>query len=202
MSQKGKSVERGQAITFRVPSDTPDYLLKQLSKLKEKEKRNFSSKVAEFVLKGVGEDLAKDRETITIPMPRQLTKSQRSWLKHEHSEALLGTILYQLLADPVRATALLTSLNSSTIDIEEALDLQEKLPASFDRVEPGEKGYEQETGQDEDSSEFNDDLDDLESFDMEKAMNDLQESRSAQDEDEGDEEEDDLLGGFLTKMNK
>ncbi len=201
MSQKGKGVERGQAITFRVPSDTPDYLLKQLSRLKEKEKRNFSSKIAEFVLKGIGEDLAKDRETITIPMPRQLTKSQRSWLKHEHSEALLGTILYQLLADPVRATALLTSLNSSTIDIDEALDLQEKMPVSFEKEGNTGEGEQPEPDFDSDSTDASDDLDDLESFDIEKAMNDLHESRTEQD-DEDNEAEEDLLGGFLSKMNK
>ena len=45
-------IKRGQAITFRVPSDTSDYTLAKLQKLKEIEKRNFSSKIAEFVLDG------------------------------------------------------------------------------------------------------------------------------------------------------
>lgn len=127
MTKKG--IERGQSITFRVPSDTPDYLLKQLSKLKETERRNFSSTIASFVLKGVNETYAKERETITIPLPKKLTKEQKSWLKHEHSEALIGTILYHLLSDPMRATTLLASLNSNTNDIDEALYLQEEAVA-------------------------------------------------------------------------
>ena len=63
-------IQRGQAITFRLPSDTPDHILKQMQKLKETERRNFSSKIAEFVLEGVSTSLSKDRETITIPMPK------------------------------------------------------------------------------------------------------------------------------------
>ena len=43
-------IKRGQAITFRIPSNTPDYMLLQLQKLKETEKRNFSSKIAQFVI--------------------------------------------------------------------------------------------------------------------------------------------------------
>ncbi len=46
-------IKRGQTISFRVPSDTPDHLLKQLQRLKETERRNFSSKVAEIVLEGI-----------------------------------------------------------------------------------------------------------------------------------------------------
>lgn len=122
------SIERGQSITFRVPSDTPDYLLKQLQHLKETERRNFSSKVASFVLKGVNESFAKEKETVTIPLPKQLTKEQKSWLKHEHSEALIGSILYHLLNDPMRATSLLAALNSNTNNIDEALYLQEEPP--------------------------------------------------------------------------
>lgn len=126
MRERTKAIERGQSITFRVPSDTPDYLLKQLQALKETERRNFSSKIAEFVLKGVNETYAKKRETVTIPLPKALTKEQKNWLKHEHSEALLGTILYQLLSDPVRATSLLASMNSGAPTIDEALYLQEE----------------------------------------------------------------------------
>lgn len=91
MSKASSSeIKRGQSISFRVPSDTPDHILKHLQKLKETEKRNFSSKMAEFVMQGVSSAQSKDRETITIPLPKGLSKVQRDWLKHEHSEALLG----------------------------------------------------------------------------------------------------------------
>ena len=126
--KKGSSneVKRGQTISFRIPSDTPDHILKQLQRLKEEERRNFSSKIAEFVLEGVNNSRSRDRELISIPLPKNLSKAQRDWLKHEHSEALIGRILYQLILDPVRSTALLASLNSNSLDIDEALYLQEE----------------------------------------------------------------------------
>ena len=120
-------VTRGQTISFRIPSDTPDHILKQIQRLKETERRNFSSKIAEFVIQGVNHSYTREREMITIPLPKQLSKAQRDWLKHEHSEALLGSIFYQLISDPVRATALLASLNSNSLDIDEALYLQEEV---------------------------------------------------------------------------
>ena len=52
-------VTRGQTISFRIPSDTPDHILKQLQRLKETERRNFSSKIAEFVIEGVSQFLCK-----------------------------------------------------------------------------------------------------------------------------------------------
>ena len=114
-------IKRGQTISFRVPSDTPDHLLKQLQRLKETERRNFSSKIAEIALEGINNTRSSDRLLVTIPLPKSLDKAQRNWLKHEHSEALIGTIVYNLISDPIRATSLLASLNSNSLDIDEAL---------------------------------------------------------------------------------
>ena len=61
---------RGQTISFRIPSDTPDHILKQLQRLKETERRNFSSKIAEFVMEGVNSSYAREREMISIPLPK------------------------------------------------------------------------------------------------------------------------------------
>ena len=119
-------IKRGQTISFRVPSDTPDHLLKQLQRLKETERRNFSSKIAEIVLEGINNTRSGDRVLVTIPLPKSLNKAQRNWLKHEHSEALIGTIVYNLISDPIRATSLMASLNSNSLDIDEALYLQEE----------------------------------------------------------------------------
>lgn len=176
MPETKKSIERGQSITFRVPSDTPDYLLKQLQNLKETERRNFSSEIAQYVLRGVNETFSRERESLTIPLPKQLTKEQKSWLKHEHSEALIGTILYQLLQDPVRATSLLASLNSNSHDIDETLYLQEE--AATTPVQ----------GNDDDISLDGVNLDDMEEL----------------QEPEGKEEpaDDDPLADFFSKMNK
>ena len=60
-------IKRGQTISFRVPSDTPDHLLKQLQRLKETERRNFSSKIAEIVLEGINNTRSGDRVLVTIP---------------------------------------------------------------------------------------------------------------------------------------
>ncbi|WP_449620995.1 hypothetical protein [Robertmurraya sp. Marseille-Q9965] len=195
-SSNSNEIKRGQAISFRVPSDTPDHLLRHLQKLKEAERRNFSSKIAEFVLRGVGQSFSKERETITVPLPHKLSKSQRDWLKHEHSEALLGTILYQLLTDPVRATALLASLNSSSLDINEALYLQEEDSFMEEASVAGD--YLQAI---EETAVSEDMVDDLDSFDWDNATK----NQSGTEEEEQIDEEndlDDLLGDFLNAMNK
>ncbi|WP_099159214.1 hypothetical protein [Virgibacillus ndiopensis] len=193
MGDTKKSIERGQSITFRVPSDTPDYLIKQLQKLKETERRNFSSQIAQFVLKGVNETFAKERETITIPLPKQLTKEQKSWLKHEHSEALIGSILYQLLNDPMRATTLLAALNSNSSNIDEALYLQENmdLSAAAEAEDLVERQIEDSTSEET--------LDDLGDVSMDSLQGMLDEDSS---EEANDEEDDNPLGDFFSRMNQ
>ncbi|WP_347548237.1 hypothetical protein ABFG93_11830 [Pseudalkalibacillus hwajinpoensis] len=180
-------IQRGQAITFRLPSDTPDHILKQLQRLKEEEKRNFSSRIAEYVLDGVTQTIRRDNDAITVPLPKGLSKAQRDWLKHEHSEALLGNIVYQILSDPLRAASLLASFNSNSIDIDQALYLQESTGNAVyrDMPEPVEEPL------------LTSD-DDLMNFDWDQAK---QEQSSAVEE-EKEESVDDLLGGFLDKMNK
>jgi hypothetical protein len=197
MDKKGMTnIQRGQAITFRLPSDTPDHILKQLQRLKETEKRNFSSKIAEFAIEGVGNTLAKEKETVTIPLPKHLSKEQRNWLKHSHSEAMLGTIVYQLLADPVRAAAILATLNSKALDIDEALYLQEEFQDKLEPAQVEEVPNAVETKPDT----FEDNLMD---FDWETALQEQASSTDNSDSDDEEEEDaDDLLGGFLANMNK
>lgn len=191
-------IKRGQALSFRVPSDTPDHILRHLQKLKETERRNFSSKIAEFVMQGVGSSSSRERETITIPLPRNLSKSQRDWIKHEHSEALLGNIVYHLLTDPIRATALLASLNSKSTEIDEALYLQEEtVYPTFEAIQDNSSiAAAEETASSTESDPFEDDLD---SFSWEP-MNQNEDSEESAEEPE--EDLDDLLGDFLAKMNK
>ena len=191
-------VKRGQALSFRVPSDTPDHILKHLQKLKETERRNFSSKIAEYVMQGVSASHAKERETVTIPLPKKLTKAQRDWLKHEHSEALLGSIIYQLISDPVRSTSLLAALNSNSLDIEEALYLQEEV------LQPNVPSFGDTSYQEMAASLPDPDLDDIEddlsSFDWESAKEKQPSLEKVNNEEENDVEA--LLGGFLANMNK
>ena len=188
-------IKRGQALSFRIPSDTPDHILKQLQKIKETERRNFSSKIASFVMEGVSQSFSREKETVTIPLPKGLTKAQRDWLKHEHSEALLGSILYQLISDPVRSTALLASLNSKAVDIDEALYLQETT--AFPAPEPlsfSESPFEEEIAAGIDLAD--DDLDEFAFETIDQAMS------PSDDDEERDLDVDDLLGGFLASMNK
>jgi hypothetical protein len=185
--KKANEIQRGQTISFRVPSDIPDHLLKHLQKLKETERRNFASKMADFVVQGLGNSVSKERETITIPLPHRLSKSQKDWLKHEHSEALLGSILYHLLTDPVRSTTLLASLNSNALDINEALYLQEE--------EPVEEIYHEAM---EETAAASDQLDDdLDLLDWESVSPVYEEEK-----EETEPNLDNLLGDFLAKMNK
>lgn len=190
MEKRKTELQRGQSISFRIPSDTPDHLLKQLQKLKETERRNFSSTIADFVLQGVSRSQSAERETVTIPLPQKLSKLQRDWLKHEHSEALLGSILYQLIHDPVRATALLAGLNSHSSNIDEALYLQEQqTPVPEETAPPDSPAAEESAGESED------DIDSISWEDIEGLA----------PEDSGPEEEEeleDLLGSFLDRMNK
>ena len=190
-------IKRGQALSFRIPSDTPDHILRHLQKLKETERRNFSSKIADFVLQGVGNSYSRERETITIPLPRNLSKSQRDWIKHEHSEALLGNIVYHLLTDPIRATALLASLNSKSTEIDEALYLQEEEMDLPSATAAEDSPYIEETASTAESNAMDDD--DLESFVWESIK---QTESPEEDSEEKEEDLDDLLGDFLAKMNK
>ncbi|RWR07293.1 hypothetical protein [Siminovitchia fortis] len=190
---KDTGMKRGQPITFRIPSDTPDHILKQLQKLKEKERRNFSSKIASIVMDGISESLTKQRETLTIPLPRGLTKEQRDWLKHEHSEALLGNIVYQLLSDPVRAVSILASLNSNALEIDDALYLQEEAAAiEEEHVEPDHSEEDRLT-----VSSRQSDIDDLDDLDWSQIKID-EEPKDAKEE----KFEEDPLADFLAQMNK
>lgn len=201
----GNEIKRGQAISFRVPSDTPEHIVKHLQKLKETERRNFSSKIAEFVMQGVSHSYSREKETITIPLPHKLTKAQRDWLKHEHSEALIGSIIFQLISDPVRATSLLASLNSQSLDIEEALYLQERIFPEKQPSSPLEVGGFEETAaavEDMPSPiDLSDMDDDLSGFDWDAAKSAEEPPVIEEDTDE-EMDVDDLLGGFLANMNK
>lgn len=199
MRQSRNSIERGQSITFRVPSDTPDYLLKQLQRLKDTAKRNFSSEIARFVLKGVNETYARERETVTIPLPKQLTKEQKNWLKHEHSEALIGSILYQLLMDPVRATSLLASLNSNTSDIDQALYLQEEIATAKEPPAPVRQEAEALEPEPDTFSTPAVSDEDLMDFDLENIEVDLHTETEQLEEEEDD---DDPLADFFSSMNE
>ncbi|OOE14879.1 hypothetical protein [Fictibacillus arsenicus] len=187
-------ITRGKTIAFRIPSDTPDHVLKQLQKLKETERRNFSSRISEFVMQGVGQTIQKEKETITIPLPKNLSKMQRDWLKHEHSEALLGNIMYQLISNPVRTASLLAALNSNSTDIDQALYLQEEeqndevtldvyddAPVNLDTID-----------------DFDDD--DLIQFDWDNAKR--EENKPKEEPEDPEKEMEDLLGDFLAHMNK
>ncbi|MGD6842360.1 hypothetical protein ACQCVH_07520 [Bacillus infantis] len=195
-----KGIERGQTIAFRVPSDTPEYLVKQLQKLKEAEKRNFSSRIADYVMQGVSQSVKQEQETVTIPLPKALSKMQRDWLKHEHSEALLGSIIYQLITDPVRSAALLASFNSKSTDIDEALYLQEQKeseekPVYRADVPPPSPPAKEEEEIPAFTDGADDDLDDID-------WSSVQIDRSAESEDREEESMEDLLGDFLAHMNK
>ena len=100
---------------------------------------------------------------------------QRDWLKHAHSEALLGSILYELLTDPMRATALLASLSDNKVEVIKPI-IQETEPELA-------------------LPEIAMDLDDFEDFEVFEEQDEQQLAKPG-------EQLDDLLGDFLAQMNK
>ncbi len=200
---KEAGIKRGQPITFRIPSDTPEHILKLLQQLKKTERRNFSSKIAEFVMSGVSDSISRQREILTIPLPKGLSKAQRDWLKHEHSEALLGSIVYQLLANPVRTASLFASINSSALEIDEALYLQEETAVSkeinWDIIDSSSPSNEEISPLELYPNNKIED-DDLDDFDWETAKK--VETSIFEKEEEEVEDLEDLLGDFLAQMNK
>lgn len=167
--------KRGQAVTFRIPSDTSDYTLGQLQKLRETERRNFSSKLAQFVLNGIGSDVQPDKELVTLSLPHALSREQRDWLKHAHSEALLGSILYEILKDPMRATALFASLHDDVIKVTKPIIYESERELVLPETE---MEFEDVAVVEEDVK-----LDKPQTF-------------------EPDEQFEELLGAFLAQMNK
>lgn len=196
-------VTRGQTISFRIPSDTPEHLVKKLQKLKETERRNFSSKIAEFVLEGVSQTIAQEQEMICIPLPQKLTQAQRDWLKFEHSEALIGSILYQLISDPIRAASLLAPLNSPSLKLDETLYRGGEEAASFGSGGAEAAVFQEETEvSDEplvyDLSDMDDDLEALSLENMKIEISTVKEEEDIT----GEIDPDDILGDFLAAMNK
>ncbi|GGI16976.1 hypothetical protein [Gottfriedia solisilvae] len=187
--KKEKELTRGQPITFRIPSDTPNHILKHLQSLKESERRNFSSKIAEFTLRGVNDEISIQKETITIPLPNRLNKAQRDWLKHEQSEALLGSIVYQLLSDPIKTVSLLTSLNSGATYTYEQND---EIAAA--KLEWKPIPSENISGEDDTRDVRGIDIDDF-TWESEQEIEQTKHKNEKEDLD-------DLLGDFLAQMNK
>src|SRR5699024_94310 len=134
-------------------------------------------------------------KTIIIPMPQAITKEQKSWVKHEHSEVLIGTILYQFLSDPMRATSLLASLNSNARPIDEALYLQE----DYTTEETSAQALETDESVDEAPVEQDDDAV-MDTLDMSALFEDVH-AEDTQSIDV-DEDDDDAIDDVLANMNK
>ncbi len=108
-------------------------------------------------------------------------------MKHEQSEALLGSIVYQLLSDPIRTVSLLTSLNSGATYTYEQKD---EIAAAELEWEPSP------------SENILDDTRDVRGTDLDDfTWESKQEIEQANHKNEK-EELDDLLGDFLAQMNK
>ena len=139
---------------------------------------------------------------LQYPLPKSLNKAQRNWLKHEHSEALIGTIVYNLISDPIRATSLMASLNSNSLDIDEALYLQEEdVPELLIEGNSEVAASEDLAGPlSEMSLDSDDDDDDLSNFDWENVKHEEVEEENNPIIEEMDI--DDILGDFLSAMNK
>jgi hypothetical protein len=168
-------MERGHVLSFRLPSDTPDHILKYLQNLKDTEGRKFSKKITGIFFNGIA--ASTQQESISIPLHQPLTKEQREWLKHEQTETLIRNVFYQLLSEP-----------TSSVEI--------KVPEMI----PTKPTPEPIPPQKEETGNGLQNVDDLDSFDD---LDNFQFDFSAQREEEVVEEiEDDPLGDFFAVMNK
>ena len=137
-------------------------------------------------------------------MPKQLSKEQRDWLKHAHSEAMLGNIVYHLLSDPVRAMSILASLNSNALDIDQALYLQaEPIENIKDELNTSTNTNISTEPEENQQEILADELeDDLMNFDWEQVKHEHAATEEDSEENVENESLDDLLGDFLSRMNK
>lgn len=168
-------MERGYVLSFRLPSDTPNHILDYLQNLKDTEGRKFSSKCADLLRKGIG---VTAEDVVTIPLNQSLTKEQRDWLKHEQSEAILQNLITQVLSGA--AISVETPAPIVPVHIPEP-----KPPV---KVEP----KVMKNGLLEVPEEDDDDLGNfsLDNFSIQR-----------EEEEQVEEPADNLLGGFLDRMN-
>ena len=107
--------------------------------------------------------------------------------------------MYQLLSNPVRTASLLASLSSNSLDIDEALYLQEESAASHDSSREWSLDQVMDDAPEEvvDERSYSTD-EELDNFDWESAMK----PEETVKENPTEESMDDLLGDFLAQMNK
>lgn len=110
--------EGGKVVSFRLPHDTPQQVLKHLNKLKEKHGRKFSSEIAEKFVASIQEELVnKNPENyLVIPYPKYFKKEAREFLQNDRARAMIGQLIAQLLKDPTSEITLNSSEEEKTTD--------------------------------------------------------------------------------------
>jgi hypothetical protein len=94
--------EPGKTISFRLPHDTPLYVLEDLTKRKKALGRKFSSDIASIFVDAISQKALDNEkhEQVIIPLPTGLTSEQKDWINHPHTKSLLSQMLYQVVNKP------------------------------------------------------------------------------------------------------
>lgn len=84
-----KTYDVGDTISFRLPNDLDPQLLTAINRLKEKEGRGFSKKVAQLFLEGLQMQTSSQGNLLLLPLPNGLSSEQQDWLQQEFTKQFL-----------------------------------------------------------------------------------------------------------------
>lgn len=99
---KYKPVKAGDVFSFRLPKNTPEDQIKALNKMRNKLERDFGKEIAPLFMEAVV-NYTKASETVTVPLPRKLTRPEREKFNDIHVKHLIGHIVFQLILTPRKA---------------------------------------------------------------------------------------------------
>lgn len=120
-ASKRKSL--GEVQSFRWPDDMPPRVKEYLEELKGKLGKNFSHKIAQYVIEGAEREILEGKPSITIPLDPNATVEEINWFQNEHTKNLFMLLAKSLTRNPIAAVE---ALNSATAAIpKEAIKAEE-----------------------------------------------------------------------------
>lgn len=92
----------GKVISFRLPNDTPNHVIKHLNARKKKLERRFSAEVASLFIDAVSQKALNisEKDSISVQLPKRLTEEQKEWLRNPYTRSMISQLLYQIVQKP------------------------------------------------------------------------------------------------------
>ncbi len=94
--------QAGKVVSFRLPSDTPKNILEYLNAEKEKNGRGFGTELAHLLMEGIESRTKKIGNEVLIPLPDNLSESQKNWLREETTKQILVQWLFQIMSGSIQ----------------------------------------------------------------------------------------------------